>query len=130
MPNRTKFRFGTFVRFTFLLYTMGKWGTTFFVHYIALIYKQKWKIFHKIVFGQNERCTQIAFSGLQNVEIEHNEILINYRTDDSLKFGLGTFVLLHIWSNHHGKIRHCRIHTSHHDNKVEHWNGFLYCSLH
>ena len=44
-----------------------------------------------------------------------------------LKFGLSKFVRLHVCPNHRGKMRHCRLKTSHHDNILQTTKYLLYC---
>jgi hypothetical protein len=66
-------------------------------------------------------------NGVQNSRFQVTKILkINIlkpstkicNTDDSLKFGLDTYVRLHLCSNHCGKMLCCIFHTSLHDNKL------------
>jgi len=44
-----------------------------------------------------------------------------------LKFVLVIFLRLHICANHHAKMTHCVLYTSHHDNKLQNTENFLYC---
>ena len=62
---------------------------------------------------QYDRSPEIAFSGHQNAENEQwNTREIGTELTIRLKLRFVTFVRLNVLSNHHGKIRHCRLNTS------------------
>jgi hypothetical protein len=55
---------------------------------------------------QNEQCPEIAFSGHQNAENEHNETFKKKSTEMTTPLNF-QFSMLHLCSNHQGKKRHC-----------------------
>ena len=104
-----KFELGTIVRLHVCSNHHGKMMLCRFQtsHHENISKHKNWFLY--CLVRQNKHCPKIAFSGQQNAENEHNETLNKrYRTDYSFKISIKIVLRLHVCSNQHAIMRHCK----------------------